>query len=197
MTHLEEPSQTPDATASDPASPRPPRRAALAVGSALVLGGVALAIWAVTTTGSTAPEAQPTSGGTVSTASSPPAAGASSASAPASAPAPVASTPPSVPTDGAVISAFAVEPTVAACPDDRASTVPLTFSWTTERAERAWIGVGTTDASAQPAAEVDLDSTGFSDLVFACSDADQVFTLTVQGGAGTVSETIAITRELD
>lgn len=193
MTHLEEPSQTPDATASDPASPRPPRRAALAVGSALVLGGVALAIWAVTTTGSTAPEAQPTSGGTVSTASSPPAARASPASAPAS----VASTPPSVPTEGAVISAFAVEPTVAACPDDRASTVPLTFSWTSEGAERAWIGVATSDASVQPAAEVDLSSGGFSGLVFACSDADQVFTLTVQGAGGTVSETIAITREFD
>jgi hypothetical protein len=193
MTHPEDPSQTPDATASDPASPRPPRRAALAVGSALVLGGVALAIWAVTTTGSTAPEAQPTSAGTVSTASSSPAAEASSASAPAS----VASTPPSVPTEGPVISAFSVEPTVAACPDDRSSTVPLTFSWSSESAERAWIGVGTTDASAQPAAEVDLRSAGFSDLVFACSDADQVFTLTVQGAAGTVSETIAITRELD
>jgi hypothetical protein len=195
MTHPDDPSQTPDATVSDPASPRPPRRAALAVGSALVLGGVALAIWAVTTTGSTAPEAQPTSVGTVSTASSSPASEASTASAPASASAP--SAPPSVPTEGPVISAFSVEPTVAACPDDRASTVPLTFSWSSESAERAWIGVGTTDASAQPAAEVDLSSAGFSDLVFACSDADQVFTLTVQSGAGTVSETIAITRELD
>lgn len=195
MTHPDDPSQIPDATVSDPASPRPPRRAALAVGSALVLGGVALAIWAVTTTGSTAPEAQPTSTGTVSTASSSPASEASTASAPASASAP--SAPPSVPTEGPVISAFSVEPTVAACPDDRASTVPLTLSWSSESAERAWIGVGTTDASAQPAAEVDLSSAGFSDLVFACSDADQVFTLTVQGGAGTVSETIAITRELD
>jgi hypothetical protein len=133
--------------------------------------------------------------GTVSTASSSPASEASTASAPASASAP--SAPPSVPTEGPVISAFSVEPTVAACPDDRASTVPLTFSWSSESAERAWIGVGTTDASAQPAAEVDLSSAGFSDLVFACSDADQVFTLTVQSGAGTVSETIAITRELD
>jgi hypothetical protein len=197
MTHPDDPSQIPDATVSDPASPRPPRRAALAVGSALVLGGVALAIWAVTTTGSTAPEAQPTSTGTVSTASSSPASEASSASASAPASASVASTPPSVPTEGPVISAFSVEPTVAACPDDRSSTVPLTFSWSSESAERAWIGVGTTDASAQPAAEVDLSSAGFSDLVFACSDADQVFTLTVQSGAGTVSETIAITRELD
>ena len=193
MTHPEDPSQTPDATASDAASPGPSRRAALVVGSALVLGGVALAIWAVTTTGSTAPEAQPTSAGTVSTASPSPAAEASSSSAPASA----ASTPPSVPTEGPIISAFSVEPTVAACPDDRASTVPLTFSWTSESAERAWIGLGTTDASAQPAAEVDLRSAGFSGLVFACSDADQVFTLTVQGVTGTVSETIAITRELD
>ncbi|MBB3157587.1 hypothetical protein FHS07_001271 [Microbacterium proteolyticum] len=191
MTHPEDPSQTPDATASDPASPRPPRRAVLAVGTVLVLGGIALAIWAVTATGSTAPEAQPTSAGTVSTASTPPAAEA------APTPAPAASTPLSIPTDGPVISAFSVEPAVAACPDDRASTLPLTFSWTSESAERAWIGVGTSDASAQPAAEVDLSSAGFSGLVFACSDADQVFTLTVQGATGTVSETISLTRELD
>lgn len=194
MTHPEDPAQTPDATAPDPASGLARRRAAIAIGSALVLGGIALAVWAVTATGSTAPEAQPTppvSGSAASAASPGSSAAASSASAP------VASTPPSASAEGPVISAFSVEPTVAACPDDRASTVPLTFSWASEGAERAWIGVGTSDASAQPAAEVDLGTDGFSGLAFACSDADQVFTLTVQGAGGTVSETIAITRELD
>lgn len=192
MTHPEDPSQTSDATDSHTASPRPPRRAALAVGSALVLGGIALAIWAVTTTGSTSPEAQPPSVSTATVASTSPVAETSPASPPASA----ASTPPTVSTGGPVISAFSVEPTVAACPDDRDSTVPLTFSWTSEGAERAWIGIATSDASVQPAAEVGLSSAGFSGLVFACSDADQVFTLTVQGAGDTVSETIAITREL-
>lgn len=191
MTH---PEQTPDAAAPDAASPLPRRRAVIAVGSALVVGGVALAVWAVASTGSTAPAAQPTSPVTGSTASTAPS-GASAAG--SSVPAPAASTPPSAFEEGPMISAFSVEPTVAACPDDRASTVPLTFSWTSDGAERAWIGVGTSDASAQPAAEVDLSSDGFTGLAFACGDADQVFTLTVQGAGRTVSETIAMTRELD
>lgn len=191
MTHPGNLPQTPDATAPDPASPRRRRRTAIAIGSALVVGGVALAVWAVTATGTAAPET-PSAPAVAASAPVP-----TSAAPVSSVPASVASTPPAASTADPVISSFSVEPTVAACPDDRASTVPLTFSWTSEGAERAWIGVGTTDASAQPAAEVDLASGGFSGLAFACSDTDQVFTLTVQGGGATVSETIAITRELD
>ena len=195
MTHPEDSSQNPDATASGTASPLPRRRAALAVGSALVLGGIALAIWAVTATGSSDPQVAAPS--MAASASSPGTAGDSPAAESPAAFASAASTPPAASAKTPVISAFSVEPAVAACPDDRASTVPLTFSWTTAGAERAWIGIATSDAAAQPAAEVDLTSAGFSELAFACSVADQVFTLTVQAAGGTVSETIAIPRELD
>ncbi len=196
MTH---PEQTPDATAPRPASPHRGRRAALAAGAALVVGGIALTVWALTTTGASAPQAPSSSDVAVSPApttvtpsTSVPSTSSSAPSAPSA-----ASTPPPAGSDVPVIGAFAVVPTVAACPDDRASTVPLTFTWSSEGADRAWIGIGTTDASVQPAAEVDPNTSGFSGLTFACSDADEVFTLTVRGAGGTVSETIAITRELD
>lgn len=195
MNHPAGPPQTSDAPdASDAASRSTRRRTAIVIGSVLVIGGVALAVWTVTAGGSSAPQPQQSAISSSSTSVAPPAAASSDAS-----PAPVssASAPPSIPAGAPVIAEFFVEPTIAVCPDDRASTVPLTFSWTTEGADRAWIGVGTSDASAQPAAEVDLSARGFTGLTFACSDADQVFTLTVQGAGGTKSSTLAITRELE
>ncbi|WP_285136665.1 hypothetical protein [Microbacterium sp. lyk4-40-TSB-66] len=192
MTHPVDPPQTPDATAPEPTSPRSRRRAAIAIGSALALGGVALAIWAVAAAIPSSPDAQPAPAAPASVPATPTVASSAGASTPASA----ASTPPPASENAPVIAGFSVSPTVAECPDDRDSTVPLTFSWTSEGADRAWIGIATSDASVQPTAEVETTAEGYADLLYACSDADQVFTLTVQGAGGTLSRTIAIARDL-
>jgi len=189
--------------ASAPPENRTRRRAAVAIGALLVVAGIALAIWAIAAA-VRAPEGQnvPVTAPSATAAASP----AQTTVAPSAAPsatavaepsasiAPVAPVPPAA--DAPVISSFTVQPEVAVCPDERDSVVPLTFSWRSEGADRAWIGVNTSDASVQPTAEVATSTDGFTSVSFACRDADQVFTLTVQGAGGTVSSTIAVAREL-
>ncbi len=178
------------------------RRTALIVGGTLVAGGLAVAVWAIATasTSSPSPDAAPTvtasasasastSGGQISAAPTPAASPVASASVPPTDAAPPAASAPA-------IDDFSVDPVVAVCSDDRESTVPLRFSWSTSGADRAWIGVATSDASVQPTAEVPTDATAYTDVSFACRDAEQVFTLSVQGSGGVTSRTIAIPREL-
>ena len=185
---------------TDPDLPgtRSRRRLLYGLGAALVVGGVAVGVWAFVAAGAGSPgEANPIASPSASGSAS------ASASAPVSAPAPapsasrspVVAPAPASPTDDApTISLFTVEPAEALCPDERASTVPLRFSWSSVGGERAWIGVGTTDASLQPTAEVALSADGYADVSFSCSDADQVFALTVEGPGGATTSTIAVPR---
>ncbi len=179
------------------------RRTALTIAALLIAAGVALAIWAISIS-FVAPEGQnvPVTAPSTTAATTP----APTTTAPSAAPqetavAEASASPdlpaPAPPVEGApVIAAFAVQPETAVCPDERDSVVPLTFSWRSEGADRAWIGVATSDASVQPTAEVSTATDGFTSISFACRDADQVFTLTVQGAGGTVSRTIAVARDL-
>ncbi len=92
-----------------------------------------------------------------------------------------------------VIGDFAVSPETAECSDDRGgATAPLSFSWTSTDADRAWIGVGTSDASISPTAEVPVSSDGWTDLEYECFSAEQNYTLTVQGPGGTTSMIITV-----
>lgn len=205
---------------NDPVDPTPPldpepdadpqilrarsrRRLLFGLGAALVVGGVAVGVWAVVAggTGSPVAEATPVASASAlpsSSAASAPASASPSAVTPSASASAVAPPAPVEPADGApTITRFTVEPAEALCPDERASTVPLTFAWDSEGGERAWIGAGTTDASLQPTAEVALSAEGYADISFACSDADQVFALTVTGPGGTTSSTIAVPRLLE
>ncbi|MGZ0712217.1 hypothetical protein ACWPKO_28170 (plasmid) [Coraliomargarita sp. W4R53] len=96
----------------------------------------------------------------------------------------------------AVINSFTVSPETATCPDDRDSTVPLTFAWSTADADRAWIAEGTNDASAQPFDEVSLNSSGYTELAYECYAEEQLFTLTVKGEAGNTSVSVSVVRQL-
>ena len=92
-----------------------------------------------------------------------------------------------------VIGAFSVTPEAAECTEDRGgATAPLSFSWDSTDADRAWIGVGTSDASISPTAEVPLSSDGWTEIEFECFSAEQNYTLTVQGPGGTTSSMITV-----
>lgn len=112
-----------------------------------------------------------------------------------------------VPVDGAreidpdapapVIADFAVTPAVAECADDHGGeTAPLTFTWVSSDADRAWIGIGTSDASISPTAEVPVSSEGWTDLPFECFLDATDYTLTVQGPGGTTSVQITVQRTI-
>lgn len=86
-------------------------------------------------------------------------------------------------------------PTTVQCPDET-SSVPLTFSWRSATAERAYIGVQTADAAQAPYA-ADLPPTAtYTDLAYQCSEASQVYTVTLEDAAGArVHESVTVTRE--
>lgn len=139
--------------------------------------------------------ASPSSPGSTSPAASPtPMASASARADPATEPAPT--TAPAAPRGATAITSFSVSPTTVECNDERTAPVPLSFSWVTTGAERVWIGVGTTDAAAQPFAEVATDASGYSDITFDCSALQKVFTLTVEAGGVRTSRTVVVEREL-
>ena len=206
MTDPTEPLET-AAPGAEPETTAPTRRrrVAIVIGGVLIAAGVALAIWAVSVAvsapeGADAPVTAPSMPATSSPTQTPSVSSATPEAAATTEP-PASGAPPTAPAPPAagapVISSFTVQPETVRCPDERDSTVPLIFSWRSEGAERAWIGVNTSDASVQPAAEVAASAEGYAGISFACRDADQIFTLTVQGSGGTVSSTIAIARELE
>ncbi|MEX0153498.1 hypothetical protein [Microbacterium sp. LMI1-1-1.1] len=194
----------PDDGREDAASPSPTRRRSLiAVGGVLIAAGLVAGAWAVLGAGGGAPLALATPG------ASSPAAGPSPSGTPVDSATPGESASPSTAPEAAPeaaappVAASAAAPTIpvfeadtvaVSCPDERESTVPLTFRWSSDGAERAWIGIATSDASVQPFAEVPLTADGYTDIAYACRDADQVYTLTVQGSGGTTSSTVAVSR---
>ena len=97
---------------------------------------------------------------------------------------------------GAAFTTFSPESgTPVSCPDET-SSIPLTFEWTSTGAEFAWIGVGTTDAKAEPFAEVDTSGV-FTDISYQCANASEIYTVTLDDGAGTLSHaTVTLERAL-
>lgn len=75
-------------------------------------------------------------------------------------------------------------------------TTPLEFTWTSDDAESAWIGEGTTDAKADPTAQVD-PSGSYSDFDFSCEVKSQVYTVTLESADGELtSQSVTLIRQL-
>jgi hypothetical protein len=107
-------------------------------------------------------------------------------------PTPEATTEPAPPSAPAFTS-FSAEPAVADCSGGAAS-VPLVFSWSSDGATEAWIGVGTTDAQSAPYESVPTSATGYSNLAFQCSEESQVYTVTISGPTGVAHSSVTIVR---
>jgi len=74
------------------------------------------------------------------------------------------------------------------------TSTPLTISWSIVGGLRAWVGVDTDDAMAEPYAEVSAEAGSTTDLQYLCAD-DHRYTLTVLGADGqTVSRTVTVTN---
>ncbi|GAA4367037.1 hypothetical protein [Agromyces bauzanensis] len=97
------------------------------------------------------------------------------------------------PATGPVFTSFTAEPATADCSGGVAS-VPLVFSWSSEDATEAWIGVGTTDAQAAPYEAVPTSASGYSNLAFQCSEESQVYTVTISGPTGVTHHSVTIVR---
>jgi hypothetical protein len=85
-------------------------------------------------------------------------------------------------------------PASANCPEGE-DEAPLTFSWSSTDAVRAYLGVGTQNAALNPTVS-DLEPTAtYTDLPFDCSVASQVYTVTLEDASGGLaSRTVTITR---
>ena len=97
------------------------------------------------------------------------------------------------PAAGPVFTSFAVEPATADC-SGGATSVPLVFSWASEDATEAWIGVATTNAQAAPYESVPTTASGYSNLAYQCSEARQVYTVTISGLSGVTHHSVTIER---
>lgn len=100
------------------------------------------------------------------------------------------------PSPAAFVSFSPADGTEISCPDDT-SEVPLTFSWTSSDADRAWIAAGETDARANPDDEVDPSGT-YRDLVFDCSRDTEIYTVSLENPEGELtSQSVTLRRALD
>jgi hypothetical protein len=97
---------------------------------------------------------------------------------------------------GPTILSFAAGSPVAMCANEYTAKVPLTFRWNTQDASEGWFAAGTTNALYEDATPVDLASRGLSDVVFDCSNNQQIYALTISDGSETVSATTVVVRRL-
>ena len=85
-------------------------------------------------------------------------------------------------------------PQEALCPDE-STTLDITVTWESTGADRAWVGIATTNAKDEPFSEV--PTSGSVALPFPCSNESQVYTVTLEGDDGAlVSESETVTRNL-
>ncbi len=100
------------------------------------------------------------------------------------------------PAPASFVSFSPADGTEISCPDDT-SDVPLTFSWTSTDAERAWIAAGETDARANPDAGVDPSGT-YRDLVFDCSRETEIYTVSLENAQGDLTnQSVTLRRALE
>jgi hypothetical protein len=97
---------------------------------------------------------------------------------------------------GPTILSFAPTSPVAMCANEFTAKVPLDFRWSTQDASEGWFAAGTTNALFEDATPVDLASQTLSDVVFDCSDNQQIYALTISDGSETVSATTVVVRRL-
>lgn len=170
---------------AEPAEPAQPSRARRMTWLWVAIGVLALAVVALLVLLFMRPAATPAVDAT-------PTPTATEASSGPAEPAPDATTEPAPPA-APVFTSFSAEPTTADCSGGAAS-VPLVFSWSSEGATEAWIGVGTTDAQAAPYEAVPTSMAGYANLSFQCSEESQVYTVTISGPAGVVHNSVTIVR---
>ena len=85
--------------------------------------------------------------------------------------------------------------TAVLCDGDNLTT-PLEFAWTSDDAERAWIGQGTTNAKNDPTSKVDPSGT-YSKFEFSCEVESQVYTVTLESADGELtSQSVTLVRQL-
>lgn len=106
------------------------------------------------------------------------------------APTPTETMPPAPPENA--IGAFIVDQATVDC--SGVSSVPLSFAWIAD-GTKAWFGVGTTDASAQPVSEVPLEAEFPFDYQCGQPSGQQIYTLTVQTAAGAKEHATITIRE--
>jgi hypothetical protein len=74
--------------------------------------------------------------------------------------------------------------------------VALTFTWGSTDAKTAYIGVGTTNAKQDPYAGNLPPTDTYTDLTYDCTQASQVYTVTLENAAGLITNrTVTITRQ--
>ncbi|GGF21205.1 hypothetical protein GCM10011399_13590 [Subtercola lobariae] len=74
------------------------------------------------------------------------------------------------------------------------TSTPLTISWTSTGGTKAYLGVDTTDAQAEPFESVNPDSGSNQDIDYQCYDS-HTYTLTVVGSDGsTASKTVTVSN---
>jgi hypothetical protein len=106
-------------------------------------------------------------------------------------PEPTATTPPVA--TGPTFATFSA-PSSGQC-EEGEDNAPLSFSWSSDNAVRAYLGVGTQNAALNPTVS-DLPPTAtYDELEFECSVASQVYTVTLEDELGTLaSRTVTVTR---
>lgn len=189
-------------------APAPARRRPYLVGGALLAAGAALGVWAVTAaTGddarsSTDPSAfsatpsPATSSGAAAPGTPEPERPGGETESTTSAAAPAESDAGHPADDHPVVRTFAAPATVM-CEDDRAASADLSFAWSIDGAERVWFGIDTSDAAAQPFAEVPADVDGYADAVYECRYPERLYTLTAVSSSGAKqSASVTVVREL-
>ncbi|MER3388937.1 MAG: hypothetical protein RJQ01_02785 [Microcella sp.] len=81
----------------------------------------------------------------------------------------------------------------AVCESD-AGSVSITWSWSSTDAVRAWFGIGTTNAKAEPFEEV--PTTASYVFTYQCSEPSQLYTVTLEDASNRLtSETVEVVRE--
>ncbi|MBX3087397.1 MAG: hypothetical protein KF742_02820 [Cryobacterium sp.] len=78
------------------------------------------------------------------------------------------------------------------CTND-SDSIPVTFTWTSTGANEAAIGVGTYDAFAG-AYETGLPASGSYVLNYQCSNATQIYTVSIRGNSGQANKSITLKR---
>lgn len=95
-------------------------------------------------------------------------------------------------TVGPTFDSFTAPPAAGCAEGDTAK--PLTFSWSSSNAQTAYIGVATTDAKAAPY-EAGLPPVDTYTLDYQCSQASQVYTVTLEDADGNLAhQTVTITK---
>jgi len=180
------PLATPDGTTPNRTSPdRTMRVALIAIAALLLVVAILLAAILLRKPGTSDAQAGASPG--VAATESPTASSSPSASPSASVSAKATTTTPTAtttttkpPPSGPTFSSFSA-PSSAACPDD-SSVMTITIHWSSSNATSAWIGVATNNAKAEPFDTV--PTSGSYDIGFPCSNAHQVYTVTLEDAGG-------------